>query len=193
MSADASYVVWRMSSVRCVIRSDPDLGTRHFLHYTVVLYSAFVMPFRPPLSLQELRDIGRRRDPADVIPLPGEIKRLHAIVRRANQLQASLGPESNGGAGLIVGCLRRGSAAAFRREVRDAFSGRIVYAGRCTAKRRARLVEAGLAALVAFGRPFIANPDPPERIANGWPAERGRRGHAVRRRRARADGLSALC
>jgi N-ethylmaleimide reductase len=31
------------------------------------------------------------------------------------------------------------------------------------------LIESGLADLVAFGRPFIANPDLPRRIANGWP------------------------
>jgi len=58
---------------------------------------------------------------------------------------------------------------AFRHAVRQAFSGRILYAGRYTAERGARLVEAGLADLIAFGRPFIANPDLPERIANGWP------------------------
>lgn len=58
---------------------------------------------------------------------------------------------------------------AFRREVRSTFSGRIIYAGLYTAARAAGLVEAGLADLVAFGRPFIANPDLPERIANGWP------------------------
>jgi N-ethylmaleimide reductase len=57
----------------------------------------------------------------------------------------------------------------FRRDVRRAFSGRILYAGRYTAERGARLLEANLADLVAFGRPFIANPDLPERIANGWP------------------------
>jgi N-ethylmaleimide reductase len=57
----------------------------------------------------------------------------------------------------------------FRRDVRAAFSGRIVYAGRYTAERAARLVDSELADLVAFGRPFIANPDLPERIANGWP------------------------
>jgi len=57
----------------------------------------------------------------------------------------------------------------FRREVRQTFSGRILYAGRYTAERGARLVDAGLADLIAFGRPFIANPDLPERIANGWP------------------------
>ncbi len=58
---------------------------------------------------------------------------------------------------------------AFRRDIRQAFSGRIIYAGRYTAERGARLLEAGLADLVAIGRPFIANPDLPRRIANGWP------------------------
>ena len=58
---------------------------------------------------------------------------------------------------------------AFRRDVRQSFSGRILYAGRYTAERGARLVEAGLADLIGFGRPFIANPDLPARIANGWP------------------------
>lgn len=58
---------------------------------------------------------------------------------------------------------------AFRREVRQTFSGRIIYAGRYTAERGARLIEAKLADLIAFGRPYIANPDLPERIANGWP------------------------
>ena len=58
---------------------------------------------------------------------------------------------------------------AFRRDVRSTFSGRIIYAGRYTAERGARLVEAGLADLIAFGRPFIANPDLPARIVNGWP------------------------
>jgi N-ethylmaleimide reductase len=57
----------------------------------------------------------------------------------------------------------------FRRDVRDTFSGRIIYAGRYTAERGARLIEAGLADLIAFGRPFIANPDLPARINNGWP------------------------
>jgi N-ethylmaleimide reductase len=58
---------------------------------------------------------------------------------------------------------------AFRRDVRATFSGCILYAGRYTAERGARLIEAGLADLIAFGRPFIANPDLPARIANGWP------------------------
>jgi len=58
---------------------------------------------------------------------------------------------------------------AFRHAVRAVFSGKILYAGRYTAEKGARLVDAGLADLIAFGRPFIANPDLPERIARGWP------------------------
>lgn len=58
---------------------------------------------------------------------------------------------------------------SFRRDVRTSFSGKILYAGRYTAERGERLIEVGLADLIAFGRPFIANPDLPERIANGWP------------------------
>ena len=39
----------------------------------------------------------------------------------------------------------------FRRAVRAAFSGRLIYAGRYTAERGATLLEAGLADLIGFG------------------------------------------
>lgn len=58
---------------------------------------------------------------------------------------------------------------SFRQAARAAFSGRILYAGRYTAERAERLIASGLADLVAFGRPFVANPDLPARIAQGWP------------------------
>jgi N-ethylmaleimide reductase len=58
---------------------------------------------------------------------------------------------------------------SFRTAVREVFSGRILYAGKYTAERSKRVLEAGWGDLVAFGRPFIANPDLPKRIANGWP------------------------
>lgn len=57
----------------------------------------------------------------------------------------------------------------FRRAVRDTFSGAIIYAGRYNPESGAQLLESGLADLVAFGRPFMANPDLPARIANDWP------------------------
>ncbi|RRW39098.1 alkene reductase [Ectopseudomonas oleovorans] len=59
--------------------------------------------------------------------------------------------------------------ATFRNAVREVFSGRIMYAGRYTAERAVAAIDAGWADLIAFGRPFIANPDLPQRIANGWP------------------------
>jgi N-ethylmaleimide reductase len=59
--------------------------------------------------------------------------------------------------------------ASFRKAVRQIFSGRIIYAGRYTAERADSLLSTGLADMVAFGRPFVANPDLPARIANGWP------------------------
>ncbi|WP_330766972.1 alkene reductase [Rhodococcus sp. M8-35] len=57
----------------------------------------------------------------------------------------------------------------FRAAVRENFSGKILYAGKYTAERGIRAIESGWADLIAFGRPFIANPDLPERIANNWP------------------------
>lgn len=57
----------------------------------------------------------------------------------------------------------------FRNSVREVFSGRILYAGKYTAERAAAAIDAGWADLIAFGRAFIANPDLPQRIANGWP------------------------
>lgn len=58
---------------------------------------------------------------------------------------------------------------SFRADVRKNFSGRVLYAGRYTPERGVRVVKAGWGDLIAFGRPFIANPDLPERIAHGWP------------------------
>jgi len=50
-----------------------------------------------------------------------------------------------------------------------AYSGRIVVAGKYTRARGEAILSAGLADLVAFGRPFIANPDLPRRFAEGLP------------------------
>lgn len=59
--------------------------------------------------------------------------------------------------------------ADFRATVRQTFSGAIIYAGKYTAERGNRVLDAGLANLIAFGRPFIANPDLPRRLAEGLP------------------------
>lgn len=57
----------------------------------------------------------------------------------------------------------------FRHDLRDCFSGRIMVAGKYDAARAEQILSAGLADLVAFGRPFIANPDLPARIREQRP------------------------
>ncbi|MBH0017237.1 alkene reductase [Pseudoalteromonas sp. NZS71_1] len=56
----------------------------------------------------------------------------------------------------------------FYKAVRAEFSGRIIYAGKYTVEKAVRILGEGYGDLFAFGRPFIANPDLPERIANNW-------------------------
>ena len=57
----------------------------------------------------------------------------------------------------------------FRRELRGAFSGAIIVAGGYSPSKAEGILEAGLADVVAFGRPFIANPDLPHRLAEDLP------------------------
>ncbi|GGP72043.1 alkene reductase [Shewanella algicola] len=56
----------------------------------------------------------------------------------------------------------------FYRAAREHFSGRILYAGAYTIEKALRVLENGYGDMFGFGRPFIANPDLPERIRNGW-------------------------
>lgn len=55
----------------------------------------------------------------------------------------------------------------FRRRLRAAYKGAIIVAGRYTRARAETILASGLANLVAFGRPFIANPDLPRRFREG--------------------------
>ena len=55
------------------------------------------------------------------------------------------------------------------RHFRPIFRGPIIANVNMDAERGNRLIEAGLADLVAFGRPYIANPDLVERFATGAP------------------------
>lgn len=57
----------------------------------------------------------------------------------------------------------------FCRTLRETFDGVLMYAGKYTAEKATRMQQAGLADLFGFGRTFIANPDLPARLANGWP------------------------
>ncbi len=57
----------------------------------------------------------------------------------------------------------------YRRELRGAHPGVIIGAGNYDVAKAARLLEAGLIDAAAFGRPFIANPDLPRRLAEQLP------------------------
>jgi N-ethylmaleimide reductase len=58
---------------------------------------------------------------------------------------------------------------AFKRALRAVFPGLLLYAGKYTGERARAAVQAGWADMVAFGRPFVANPDLPERLRRGAP------------------------
>lgn len=56
---------------------------------------------------------------------------------------------------------------AFKQRLREVFPGTLIYAGKYTAERADAALREGWADLIAFGRPFVANPDLPERLRTG--------------------------
>ncbi|MET4576408.1 alkene reductase [Ottowia thiooxydans] len=58
---------------------------------------------------------------------------------------------------------------AFRHELHRAYQGRVIVAGKYNINRAEHILNQGLADLVAFGRPFVANPDLPARFAKNLP------------------------
>ena len=56
-----------------------------------------------------------------------------------------------------------------KKSIRERFQGAIILSGGYTLERAESELEGGLADLIAFGRPFICNPDLVERFVNGWP------------------------
>lgn len=57
----------------------------------------------------------------------------------------------------------------FLQRFRKAYEGTLILAGRYTGEEGEADLRDGLADLIAFGRPFISNPDLAERLKNGWP------------------------
>lgn len=58
----------------------------------------------------------------------------------------------------------------FLAKVRASFPGAIIWCGGFTSRQEAQAaLDTGLVDLIAFGRPFIGNPDLAERLAHGWP------------------------
>lgn len=60
-------------------------------------------------------------------------------------------------------------ADTFRRDIRAAFPNTIIVAGQYNLARAQGALQAGYADLVAFGRPFVANPDLPRRLRESIP------------------------
>ncbi|MGS0676636.1 alkene reductase [Shewanella sp. 125m-1] len=58
---------------------------------------------------------------------------------------------------------------SFKHAVRAAFDGILIYAGKYDADKAAQTIADGLADMIGFGRPFVANPDLPSRIKHGYP------------------------
>jgi len=58
---------------------------------------------------------------------------------------------------------------SFRQAIRERFNRPIIVAGRYDKARAEWVLSKGYADLVAFGRPFVANPDLPLRLAKGLP------------------------
>lgn len=57
----------------------------------------------------------------------------------------------------------------FRHQLRALYAGKIIVAGKYTKERGEQIISDGLADIIAYGRPFIANPDLPHRFANNLP------------------------
>ncbi|MDF0732702.1 alkene reductase [Pseudomonas entomophila] len=53
---------------------------------------------------------------------------------------------------------------SFKQQLRAVFPGVMVYAGKYTGERARQAVAEGWADLIGFGRPFVANPDLPQRL-----------------------------
>ncbi|MNL05223.1 N-ethylmaleimide reductase [compost metagenome] len=68
-------------------------------------------------------------------------------------------------------------------KVRAAFPGKIIWCGGFTDRQSAQdALDTGLVDLIAFGRPYIANPDLVERLKHDWPlAEADRSAYYTRR------------
>ncbi|WP_105188849.1 alkene reductase [Pseudoalteromonas sp. T1lg48] len=56
---------------------------------------------------------------------------------------------------------------SFKQAIRDAFDGVLIYAGKYNLERADQALKQGWADMVGFGRPFVANPDLPARLAQG--------------------------
>lgn len=59
--------------------------------------------------------------------------------------------------------------STFKQAVREAYQGVLIYAGKYDSERGEKAVSDGITDMIGFGRPFVANPDLPERILYNQP------------------------
>lgn len=67
------------------------------------------------------------------------------------------------------GLLTTDEGRKFLKKFREMYQGTLIFAGSYTQETAERVLEEGLTDLVAFGKPYISNPDLAERMQNGWP------------------------
>jgi 2,4-dienoyl-CoA reductase-like NADH-dependent reductase (Old Yellow Enzyme family) len=67
-----------------------------------------------------------------------------------------------------VSAVSRRIPERFLREFKERFGGPVILCGALTPETAEVMLNEGLADLAAFGVPFIANPDLPERMRRGW-------------------------
>lgn len=67
------------------------------------------------------------------------------------------------------GLLAKEEGRDFLRKFRAAYRGTLVFAGGFTKETAEQVLKEELTDLVAFGRPYIANPDLAKRMQHGWP------------------------
>ena len=78
-----------------------------------------------------------------------------------------LAASSSFGQDPFMGNEENGRPEAVISAIRDAFRGSYIGNGNYTANEACERIDAGLCDLVSFGRPFISNPDLPERFRRG--------------------------
>jgi 2,4-dienoyl-CoA reductase-like NADH-dependent reductase (Old Yellow Enzyme family) len=100
----------------------------------------------------------------DMPPFNGELETsltLAAELTKRDLAYVHISDQATLGAQAIPG----GIIDKFRR----AYSGTLILAGGYLLDSGQAALDAGLADLIAIGRPFISNPDLVERLRNGWP------------------------
>lgn len=100
----------------------------------------------------------------DMAPFADEAETWVAVAREIDQRNIAYVHLSDQ---LTIGAERM--PEGFAQTFRESYQGTLIAAGGFDRESAQAALESGALDLVAFGRPFIANPDLVERMKNGWP------------------------